>query len=194
MTNREINWEEVEIKVGVICSKFRNIRADYIEDLAQELRIHAFHKSDDYYDLYRRAIDFFRQMQSKVNPELPYFDMEVFEEEGVSSESTVGFEDIIYQVKKELSNEGYLKKEQELIEVVNMILDLLTEEIVTGRSNKKYKESNVLSYFGGKLSVTWISERTEVPYKKVQDSIALLQETIKGLALLGRIDISDKYL
>lgn len=189
---REINWEEVEIKVGVICSKFRNVRSDYLEDLAQELRIHAFHKSDDYYDLYRRAIDFWRMMQSKVQPELPYFDMEVFED-STEDKSDLAAEDLLRAIYHEVENDGYLPKEKELIEIVKKILDILVEEIFSGRSNKKYKESNVLSYFGGKVSVTWICERIDEPYKKVQDSMGMLQEIIRGLATLGKIELPEKY-
>lgn len=190
--NREINWEEVEIKVSVICNKFKNIRQDYIEDLAQELRIHAFHKSDDYYDLYRRAIDFWRSMKCKVSPEMPYFDMEIFSEETEDQSDLPAYE-ILAKINAELDNDGYLPKEQELIRIIRKILDLLEEEVLKGRP-KGYKETKASAYFGGKLSITWICERTGEPYKKVQNSMDMLQNIVRGLAALGRIEIDDIYL
>ena len=50
---RNIDWEDVETKISIICRKFDNISSRYQDDLAQELRIHASYISDDYYDLQR---------------------------------------------------------------------------------------------------------------------------------------------
>ena len=76
MSNDNFDWKEVEDKISIICRKFENL-GPWHEDLAQELRVHAYYVSNNYYDLYRKAIDFWRKVQTKQSPEVPYFDLDI---------------------------------------------------------------------------------------------------------------------
>lgn len=190
---REINWEEVESKVGAVCAKFKNIKGDYLDDLAQELRIHAYYKSDNYYDLYRRAIDFWRSMQIHVYPEVPYFDMELLSDVHEDKDETVTYHELLEKIYKELARDCYTKAECRKVEIIKKILELITDDIDNGRDENKFNPSNSLDYFGGKISITYVSERTATPYKHVQEALNFLQTLIRELEESGRIELSPMF-
>lgn len=194
-SERNINWEEVEIKVAVICSKFKNIRNDYLDDLAQELRVHAFYISDNYQDLYRRAIDFWRTLQCRVYPEVPYFDMELMQGSDVEDKNEMGYLEILKQINKELDRNCYSKAEMKQVDTIRQILEIITDDVKDGRNDSKYKlpETEVLEYVKGKVSIYWVSLRLDKTYRHVQDSLSLLQEIVRGLAEMGKISVDDKY-
>ena len=73
--NDNFDWEDVENKIGIICYRFENLKP-WHEDLAQELRIHAYYVSRNYYDLYRKGqigahdivFNAFRDMRPEKRP------------------------------------------------------------------------------------------------------------------------------
>lgn len=189
---RNIDWEDVERKVSIICRKFNNIDPRYIDDLAQELRIHAFYISDDYYDLTRKAIDFWRTLQVRVYPEVPFFDLELIGGSKVDKKSTLEFNDIVIEVREELERPGQGYYDQQMIDLAKSIFEILVKES-TDEVYEEEKDSDTLMYFGGRISVTWLSEQLGVNYKRVIKSMKFLEEVITGLAGMGKITLPDGF-
>ena len=72
-----IDWEDVERKVQIISRRFSTtIDWKYREDLEQELRLFAWTTSSNYYDMYRRAVDYWRMLTRRVFPEVCVFEFD----------------------------------------------------------------------------------------------------------------------
>lgn len=199
---RNINWEEVEHKIAIICNKFSNIESRYKDDLAQELRIHAYYISDDYYDLTRKAIDFWRTFQVRVIPEVPYFDLEILG--GIKQDDTsVCFHEMVCKISARLSSEDIYEIYQVdttvrdlASDIFEIILDDLIERNpkIQVREYKKYKP-----YHNERISCSYLWEVMgedvgSVNYKKIRKAMKLLESVVKELALAGEIEVDDFYL
>lgn len=188
------NWDEVEQKISIICNKFDNLRP-WHDDLAQELRIHAYYVSNNYYDLYRKAIDFWRQIQTKQKPEIPYFDLEVLQQCTNEEESIYDFERIIALVKVELERPGYNKWDNDMLELARTLLDIILEDIDPDYecSTPIQGKSKLNHYINHRLNLSWVSEETGIGYKRVVAAMKFLEDTVRGLAAMNKIDIPLEY-
>lgn len=188
-----IDWKDVENKIAIICYKFDNL-ASWREDLAQELRIHAYYVSDNYYDLYRRAIDFWRMIQTKQSPETAYYDLEV-----LSPSYTEDFDDqskeIVRLIKDELNRYGHTKWDEDKITVARMLLDIIISDIDDKAPeiipSKSPAENHYMTH---RLNLSWVEQETGINYKKLVNSMRILEEVIQGLAMMHKIDIPSFYL
>lgn len=194
---RNIDWEEVENKISIICRKFNNIEDRYKDDLAQELRIHAYYTSDDYYDLTRKAIDFWRTLQVRVMPEVPYLDLELLG--GMKEDETsVHFQEMVNKISLVLSvpSEGISDEIRNLSnDIFNIILDDLVDRSpeVQIREGVKYKP-----YHNQRISCSYLWEVMgedvgSVNYKKIRKAVKFLEGVIKTLADSKELDIDPKY-
>lgn len=195
--NNNIDWADVENKIAIICRKFDNIES-HREDLAQELRIHAYYVSDNYYDLFRKAIDFWRKIKTKQSPEIPYFDLEVLNSSYQESSYDDQFESIIDLLRRELDREDcYNAWEKKIVDVAKLLLDIIVLEIRPDKLTKPnvdFSKSNLRHYFNGRISLTWVEEITGINSKKLKKAVDLLQDMIRGLSLVGKIEIPFYYI
>lgn len=202
--NDNINWEEVETKISIICYKFDNL-ASWREDLAQELRIHAYYVSDNYYDLYRKAIDFWRRIQTRYSPEVSYYDIEISPADTadslLSSHGSVEREvidtDAVKRtellIRKELTGTPNNLWEKKRMDLALSLLDIILEDIdPTIDVTREYK-SNLNHYVNQRLNLSWVWEETGESYKKLRDALKLLEDTVRGLAAMGKIEIPVEY-
>ena len=191
--NNNIDWNEVENKISLICYKFDNL-SSWHEDLAQELRIHAYYVSDNYYDLYRKAIDFWRKIQTKQTPEIPYFDLEVLNK-SYSDNHLDQFNDIVTLIRKELSNPGNNKWDNNMLELARKLLDIILEDIDPDKVENKFKfnKSSSNHYINNRLNLSWVSEETGIGYKRIVVAMKFLEDTVRGLAAMNKIEIPIEY-
>lgn len=184
-----IDWDEVEAKINIICNKFQNLKR-YRADLAQELRIHAYFVSDDYYNLYRRAIDFYRHIQTKESPDTPYFDLEFMESIGKTDECDEDFHIIVGYIKKELRRPGLNKWDEDMLRLAEQILDIILSDI---DPNVPFplprRHSNLLPYRNEKLNLSWVAEVTGINYKRISTAMRFIEDTVRGLAAMNKIEI-----
>lgn len=192
--NNNIDWKEVENKISLICYKFDNL-SSWHEDLAQELRIHAYYVSDDYYDLYRKAIDFWRKIQTKQSPEIPYFDLEVLNN-SYTDDHYDQFEDIIALIRKELSRPGNNKWDNDMLELAGKLLDIIVADIDPKKVSHTIDtdKSSLNHYINHRLNLSWISEETGIGYKRIVVAMKFLEDTVRGLASMQKIEIPIEYL
>lgn len=191
--NNNIDWDEVENKISLICYKFQNL-ASWHEDLAQELRIHAYFVSDNYYDLYRKAIDFWRKVQTKQAPEIPYFDLEVLNP-SYNDNHLDQFSDIISLIREELNRPGYNKWDSSMLELARELLDIMIEDIDPSKVEKKstMNKSSLNHYINHRLNLSWVAEETGVGYKRIVVAMKFLEDTVRGLAAMKKIEIPEEY-
>lgn len=193
MDTKDIDWEYVESKISAICYRFENLSA-WKEDLAQELRIHAYYVSDNYYDLYRKAIDFWRKIQTRQAPEIPYFDLEVLNL-STRDDTEDQFQRIIYLVREELKKPGKNKWENDRLELAGKLLDIIVSDIEETEDNLIISsKSSKNPYINQRLNLSLISEETGISYKRLVDSMKVLEDIIQGLAVMKKIDIPLVYL
>lgn len=193
--NNNIDWKEVEEKISLICYKFSNLEP-WHEDLAQELRIHAYYVSDNYYDLYRKAIDFWRKIQTRQSPETPYFDLELIGGQyDVDQEVTDQFEDMVTLIKKELNSTPQNKWEKNKMDLAQQLLDIILSDIDPESSNKVEinKKSTLNHYINNRLNLSWASEVTGVGYKQIVAAMKLLEDIVRGLHAMHKIEIPAAY-
>lgn len=193
--NNNIDWKEVEEKISLICYKFSNLEP-WHEDLAQELRIHAYYVSDNYYDLYRKAIDFWRKIQTRQSPETPYFDLELIGGQyDVDQEVTDQFEDMVTLIKKELNSTPQNKWEKNKMDLAQQLLDIILSDIDPESSNKVeiHKQSTLNHYINNRLNLSWASEVTGVGYKQIVAAMKLLEDIVRGLHAMHKIEIPAVY-
>lgn len=191
--NNNIDWKEVENKISLICYKFDNL-SSWHEDLAQELRIHAYYVSDDYYDLYRKAIDFWRKIQTKQSPEIPYFDLEVLNN-SYTDDHYDQFEDIIALIRKELSRPGNNKWDNDMLELAGKLLDIIVADIDPKKVSHTIDtdKSSLNHYINHRLNLSWVSEETGIGYKRIVVAMKFLEDTVRGLASMHKIEIPREY-
>lgn len=196
MYNENIDWKEVEDKISLICYKFSNLAA-WHEDLAQELRLHAYYCSDNYYDLYRKAIDFWRRIQTKQSAETPYFDLElVGGSYSLEEEATDQLDDIISLIRRELSRDPQNKWDSNKMELAMKLLDIMLEDIDPKKKLDKEKmesKSSLNHYINHRLNLSWVAEETGVGYKQLVMAMKLLEDTVRGLHAMHKIEIPLKY-
>ena len=199
---RNINWEEVENKISIICRKFSNIEPRYMDDLAQELRIHAYYYSDDYYDLQRRAIDFWRTIQRKIMPEVPYFDLELIGGSKLEDYSRVEFDGLVNVLKSELSKDPTSRRknyEREIQTLAKNVLDIIISDIIPDapevdiREGKDYKP-----YINGRISCSYLWEVMgedvgSVNYAHIRAAMKYIEKMIIRLSDEGIIDIDKDW-
>ena len=174
LENGELDWADVENKVQIISRKFSTtIDWKYREDLEQELRLFAWQKSSNYYDMYRHAVDYWRMLTRRVFPEVCVFEFDEFDR-------------MISKIREAVDEYQNSKKEQIDHDNCMKILSLI-DDIVKG------KESEEVKYTKGKLQVNWVSEKLGIPYNRVQDALWLLQQVTAVLEHLNRIDVPKAY-
>lgn len=192
--NNNIDWKEVEDKIAIICYKFDNLKP-WHEDLAQELRIHAYYHSTNYYDLYRKAIDFWRMVQTKQNPEIPYFDLEVLGKT-TEDESLHEFNKMVDLIYTELERPGYNKWDNDMLELSRKLLSIILEDIQPTSNKMKLPEMNnsqLNHYINKRLNLSWIAEETGIGYKRIVVAMKFLEDTVRGLHAMRKIDIPTEY-
>lgn len=177
-TERNIDWEDVERKISIIVYKFNNINPSYREDLAQELRIHAYYFSDDYYDLYRAAVDYWRRLTRKEYPEVPFIDLDLMSSNFHEFDNVDGtYESIVVSIRKELNKEyGKNIKQKDLDKIANLILDVICEDI-EGNSNKFNDEGTTVSmYYSGRINITYLDQLfPDIHYKRLQKALKRIE-------------------
>lgn len=194
--NKNIDWKEVEEKISLICYKFNNL-SSWHDDLAQELRIHAYYVSDNYYDLYRKAIDFWRKLQTKQSPEIPYFDLELIGGTYSSDREALDqLEDIVDLIRKELTKSPKNKWEGNRMELAMKLLDIILEDIDPEKVENKNPISDTSSlnhYINHRLNLSWVSEETGIGYKQIVTSMKLLEDIVMRLHSMKKIEIPEAY-
>lgn len=192
--SRNIDWEEVERKISIICRKFNNIEVRHKDDLAQELRIHAYYYSDDYYDLHRKAVDYWRSLTRKVYPELPFLELQdgattEFEDTKVV-DIKVDYDNTVRLIKFELTRGPYqTKAQQALDELALKVLDVITEDI-DGKAvcDETYIDYGTNKYRNGRVSIMYLCNRfPDVDYKRFGNAMKRLEEIAEGLISMGKI-------
>lgn len=193
-TNKNINWEEVEQKISLICYKFSNL-SSWHEDLAQELRIHAYYVSDNYYDLYRKAIDFWRKIQTRQSPEIPYFDLELLGKSYTDDSVLDQSEKIVELVRKELNRPAYNKWDKAMLDLALQLLDIILGDINPKMQESKMElnKSSLNHYTNHRLNLSWVAEETGIGYKRIVVAMKFLEDTIRGLAAMNKIEIPIEY-
>lgn len=191
--NKNIDWNEVENKISLICYKFENLKS-WHEDLAQELRIHAYYVSDNYYDLYRKAIDFWRKIQTSQSPEIPYFDLEVLNP-SYNDNHLDQFDEIVNLIRKELHRPGYNKWDSSMLELASQLLDIIVGDIDPKKveHNHNMDKSSLNHYINHRLNLSWVSEETGIGYKRIVVAMKFLEDTVRGLAAMNKIEIPIEY-
>lgn len=190
---RNIDWEDVENKISIICRKFSNIDNRFKDDLAQELRIHAYYVSDDYYDLQRKAIDFWRTLTRRVFPEIPYIDLELTAGSLNFNDSNISYQETVKAVRDELSRREYeTANEGKIDDLALKILDIIIEDIDGSTINKETYEAEVNislhKYRNGKINISYLDLRfPDINYKTVTKAVNRLREVIEGLIDMGKI-------
>ena len=188
-SERKIDWEDVNKKISIICRKFSNIDMRYRDDLEQELRIHAYYYSDDYYDLQRKAIDFWRTLTRNVYPEVPFIDLELVggfckdrELENLNYKSTLNL------IKNSLSTESP-SSNKDLDSIALKVLDIIVEDIDGSTVCKEtYKDFGCHKYRNGKINVSYLDLRFgNISYKKLARAVSRLSNVIRDLKDTGRI-------
>lgn len=190
--NDNIDWKEVEDKISLICYRFDNL-SSWHDDLAQELRIHAYYVSDNYYDLYRKAIDFWRKIQTKQSPEVPYFDLEVLNP-SYTEDYLDQLHNIVFMIKKELSRPGNNKWDNDKLELADKLLDIIVADIDDQNPEKVEHKSKLNPYINKRLNLSYVAEETGINYKRLVSSMKLLEEIVQGLAVMHKIEIPEDYL
>lgn len=188
-------WNDVEGKIAIICYRFENLKP-WHEDLAQELRIHAYYVSNNYYDLYRKAIDFWRKLQTKQAPEIPYFDLEILGQYTEKEESTHDFEKMVTLIRKELERPGHNKWDNDMLNLCQMLLSIMVEDI-DPRLNKNIPptmdKSELNHYINKRLNLSWVAEETGIGYKRIVVAMKFLEDTVRGLSAMKKIEIPIEY-
>lgn len=193
MKNNNIDWTDVENKISLICYKFDNL-SSWHEDLAQELRIHAYYVSDNYYDLYRKAIDFWRKVQTRHTPEIPYFDLEVLGR-STNDQTLDQFDHLVNLLRKELSLPGHNKWDDNMLEVARKLLDIILEDIEPDKVIEKQEmnKSSLNHYINSRLNLSWVADETGIGYKRIVVAMKFLEDTVRGLAAMHKIEIPEEY-
>lgn len=196
---RNINWEEVEWKIAIICNKFRtSVEARYIDDLAQELRIHAYYKSDDYYDLQRKAIDFWRSMRVNVMPEVPYFDLEFIGGIKEDDRSTAEFDALVDLIRDRLNAPVSGKFKNEIRGLAVQIFDIIISDIDDKKTIIIREGVKYAPYHNGRISCSYLWEILgekpgDVSYSRIRKAVKFIEDTIKELDDKGLWDVDEKY-
>lgn len=192
--NNNIDWKEVEEKISLICYKFDNL-SHWHEDLAQELRIHAYYHSDNYYDLYRKAIDFWRKVKTRQDPEIPYLDLEVLNPAYDSREDEMmQFDELVRLIRRELARPGYNKWDSNMLEVATQLLDIILSDIDNRKVNPVDSSKSELNhYINSRLNLSWVAEETGIGYKRIIVAMKFLEDTVRGLAAMNKIEIPIEY-
>lgn len=191
--NNNINWKEVETKISIICNKFNNL--DFCrEDLAQELRIHAYYVSDDYYDLCRKAIDFWRKIQSRQSPEVPYVDLEIASSSDNVDKGFAQFDELVRLIKEELDRPEQNAWDKKLSDLARQLLDIMISDIDPRKKSKYNKDSKLNPYINKRLNISWASEEVGAGYKRVMMAMKFLEDIVSGLSMMHKIEIPEEYL
>ena len=195
MKNINFDWEDVENKIGIICYKFENLKP-WHEDLAQELRIHAYYISNNYWDLYRKAIDFWRKLQTKQAPEIPYFDLEVLDKFSKEDEGYDEFDRTLSLITSELNRPGYNKCDENMLELSRTLLKIIVEDIDPRKEThllRDMKKTNMNHYVNERLNLSWVAEELGIGYKRVVAAMKFIEDTVRGLAAMHKIEIPIEY-
>lgn len=193
--SNNLDWEEIESKISLICYKFDNL-SPWHEDLAQELRMHAYYTSDNYYDLYRKAIDFWRKIQTRQSPEIPYFDLEVLNA-SYNDNPLDQSESIVLLVRKELERPAYSKWDKDMLDLSNLLLDIILSDVnpkLMKSKELKLNKSKLSHYINGRLNLSWVAEETDIGYKRIVVAMKFLEDTVEGLAIMKKIDVPLEYI
>ena len=186
-----IDWEDVERKVQIISRRFSTtIDWKYREDLEQELRLFAWTTSSNYYDMYRRAVDYWRMLTRRVFPEVCVFEFDDNNGQGGITEDEYNEDDeftrMISKIREAVDEYQTTKHERTDHDNCMKILDLI-EEIESGTVKEEPQ------YTKGKLKLEWVSQYSDIKYNRVQDAFWLLQNVIATLEHLGRIEVPSCY-
>lgn len=186
-----IDWEDVERKVQIISRRFSTtVDWKYREDLEQELRLFAWTTSSNYYDMYRRAVDYWRMLTRRVFPEVCVFEFDDNNGQGGITEDKYNENDefirMISKIREAIDEYQTTKHERADHDNCMKILDLI-EEIAAGTVKEEPK------YTKGKLKLEWVSQYCDIKYNRVQDAFWLLQNVIATLEHLGRIEVPNRY-
>lgn len=193
--NNNIDWKEVEEKISLICYRFDNL-SHLHEDLAQELRIHAYYVSDNYYDLYRKAIDFWRKVKTRQSPEIPYMDLEVLNPSYDGNEDEMlQFDELVKLIRRELTRPGHNKWDNNMLELASQLLDIILSDIDTRGQQIQLKncKSTLTHYINNRLNLSWVAEETGIGYKRIIVAMKFLEDTVRGLAAMKKIEIPLEY-
>lgn len=189
--NPEIDWDEVETKISIICRKFDNIPERLRDDLKQELRLYAYYKSDDYYHMQNRAVDFWRSLNRHIYPEVPFLDMELMNDEIFEDETKVEYDEIVNKITTELNVPGENVHEDRLNEVSKKILGVILDDIDERRkTNPLNEEYRSTKYINGRISLTYLSEVfPDIHYKRLQKGLKNLESILEGLGAMDKVHI-----
>lgn len=199
-SKRNIDWDEVDKKISIICRKFNNIEERHKDDLKQELLIHAYYISDDYYDLHRKAVDFWRSLQRKIYPELPFLELQDGDDTDFEDphhvDTCMDYESSLYNIKRELTRGPYQTKSQEELDKLALkVLDVIIEDIDGSTICKEtYEIYDTNKYRNGRISIMYLCKRfPDVDYKRFTNAMKRLEEVATALIAMGKItpDVND---
>lgn len=188
MADGSIDWEDVERKVQIISNRFATtIDWKYREDMEQELRLFAWQKSSNYWDMYRRAVDYFRTLTRKVYPEICVFEFDDNNGQGGVTEDKYleddNFETILKKIREEINKFSDGKIETRERDNSLKILDFI-ENYARGNHEEDIK------FTKGKIQVTYLMEKTGIDYSKIQEAYWFLQQVVKAMIAMGKIQVS----
>lgn len=197
---RNIDWEEVEYKITIICNKFStSVESRYIEDLAQELRIHAYYKSDDYYNLQRRAIDFWRSMKVNVMPEMPYFDLEFIGGTKLDDHTDVEFRKLVNLIKGKLNEEVGKAYDDEIRLLAKDVFEVILADLIEDNKLEIRESEKYAPYHNHRISCSYLWEVLgdypgEIQYTRIRKALKMIEGIVRDLGMSGVWDIDKKYL
>ena len=182
-----LDWDDVETKVSIIMRRFSTtIDWKYLEDLGQELRIFAWSTSSNYWDMYRRAVDYWRTLTRRVFPEICVFE---FDESSESFEVTYQEKEEVHRVASEIRKAllDFDRTEKEKRDSHNCLLII---DVIEKWALGEYDQDIPLR--AGKIQKSWVSEKFQIPYVHVQDALWLLDKITSALGILGKIDVPEE--
>lgn len=190
-TQETFDWEDVENKVQILSRKFAStIDWRYREDLEQELRVYAWTTSTDYWNMYRKAVDFYRHLSCKYYGETCVDDF-TFVDDQKSVEDEYEFSDsvkeylrVLEMIRKSISEmSDYKKNYDKYSENALRILDEIQKHV---EGKVEYE-----TVYRGRIKFSQLSEELDMNYKDVQDAFWLIKKVVAALVAMGKIMIED---
>lgn len=190
----EVDWQDIETKVQIISRKFSTtIDWKYREDLEQELRIFAWMVSSNYWNMYRKAVDYYRHLTRKVYPETAVYDFtfvddkKSVEDEYDFSDGDRHFDELMMMLREQISGlADYKKNYDKYTRNALIVLDEI-ERYVKGKVEYD-------TQYRGRLNFTRLSENLGISFKEVQDAYWVIKKVVAALVAMKKIDMEkDRY-
>lgn len=191
-TENEIDWNDVEYKVRLISHRFSTtIDWRYREDLEQELRIFAWTKSTNYWDMYRRAVDFYRHLNRKYYGETCVDDFTFVDDKESKfdnyeeKEEAEEYEKLFSLIRESVEGFSDYKKNYDKYSADALAVLAEIDRFLKG------KVEYSTSYKRGRIQFNQLSDNLGISYKDVQNAIWLIKKVISALVAMKKISEDD---